>query len=85
MLEEIGTKVQNIKLIGIVENFFNQGESRVQEICFVYRSEDVVSVDLPENFVQLTEEELTGKDIRPEIIKKIISESQGTISHHIIK
>jgi 8-oxo-dGTP pyrophosphatase MutT (NUDIX family) len=86
VLEEIGyTLKPDVKLMAVVENFFNTATSAVHEICFVYNQEEVVEIDLPDNFVQVQESDLAQEDIRPEIIKKIIMEVRGGISHYVIK
>ena len=84
--EEIGYALNpDVKLIAVVENFFSTSDSAVHEICFVYSQEEVVEIDLPDNFVQIQESDLESEDIRPEIIKKIIKSSRNGISHYLIK
>jgi 8-oxo-dGTP pyrophosphatase MutT (NUDIX family) len=85
VFEEIGFNIGNINLIALVENFFGQAESSVQEICFVYEHEGNIDIDLPANFLELEKEEMLDKDIRPEIIKKIITDPREKISHYVIK
>jgi len=82
--EEIGLDVDALKLVSIVENFFTHKGSSFHEVCFVYLVEGVVNMDLPENIVALGNLDLQGADIRPEIIKKIITEKQESVSHFII-
>jgi 8-oxo-dGTP pyrophosphatase MutT (NUDIX family) len=82
--EEIGLHVDVLKLVSIVENFFTHKGFSFHEVCFVYLLEDIVDLELPENIVAFTDVDLQSKDVRPEVIKKIINEKQEVVSHFII-
>lgn len=85
VFEELSVHVDDLSLISIIENFFENKGSSFHELCFVYSSENVFALELPENIVVLREEELEGQDIRPEIIKTIVSETSKGVSHFIVK
>lgn len=85
VFEEISVEVSDLKLVSLIENFFVKGASSVHEICFVYSGNSIVTTELPGNIVAIKREDFQEKDIRPEIIKKIIIEEQGGISHFIVK
>ncbi len=81
--EETGLQIENFKFVTIIENFFvntieniNKGlAEKIHEINFVYTVE-INSELAPEfNLHELQPSELKYLDIRPEIIKKIISEN----------
>jgi len=83
--EEIDYDMTQGKLVAIVENFFGPIDAVVHEICFVYRQHEMITVDLPSNFLELDERDLINKDIRPEIIRKIIIDTNDGIAHYILK
>ena len=84
VMEEIGHDLGEVRLISIIENFFDHTDSSFHEICFVYTSDEVVEIDLPEEFAQISTDDLISSDIKPEIIKKIIVGSGDGASHHIV-
>ena len=83
--EEIGFKMEETKLTAIVENFFGPAHARVHEICFVYRYEATMTIALPNEFIEVSENALTAEDIRPDVIKTIINNAKDTITHIIVK
>lgn len=85
VLEEVFVEVHDLKLVSLIENFFTKGESSFHEICFVYSSDSIMKLEPPENIVACKKEDLQEKDIRPAIVKKIITEEQNGISNFIIK
>lgn len=83
--EETGLVVDNLVFISLVENFYPDPEvGTVQEICFVYKAEGDFNISSEYNLNEFTKEEIMDKDIRPSVIKKIITEESQGISHHII-
>ena len=83
--EEIGFKMEEAKLTAIVENFFGPADARVHEICFVYKHEQTVTVVLTNEFVEVSDVALAVEDIRPDIMKEIITNAKDTITHIIVK
>ena len=83
--EEIGYEMKECKLVAIVEIFFGPIDAAAHEICFVYRQDEIITIELPTNFVELGEKDLMTEDIRPEIIRKIIIDANDGISHYIVK
>jgi 8-oxo-dGTP pyrophosphatase MutT (NUDIX family) len=83
VLEEIGYKVKEATFLTVIENFFDAAEERVHEICFVYILPEDIAAPIPENFVELAEDELETRDVRPEILKRIIIESKDGAPHHL--
>ena len=83
--EELGFEMKEVKLAAIIENFFGPAHARVHEICFVYKHEQTVTVVLTNEFVEVSEEALTVEDVRPDIMKEIITNAKDTITHIIVK
>lgn len=82
--EEIGHKIGDIKLVSVIENFYTHVDSDVHEFCFVYRQNEIIDINLPDNFAQISEDDLASVEIKPGIIKKIIMEGGDVVSHHIV-
>ena len=83
--EEIGFKMEKAKLTAIIENFFGPADERFHEICFVYRYEEVITIDLPDEFVEVDEKSLADQEIMPEVMKEIIAGQRNGIMHYIEK
>lgn len=83
--EELGFKMEEAKLTAIVENFFGPTDAQVHEICFVYRYEATVTIALSNEFIEVSEGALPAEDIRPEVIKTIITNKEDTLTHIIVK
>jgi 8-oxo-dGTP pyrophosphatase MutT (NUDIX family) len=85
IFEEIGLKIESASLVAIIENFFNVTDSKIHEICFVYSYEEIIEIELSEEFAQIKGDRLTNEDIRPDIIKKIITNPKKSFVHYITK
>ena len=72
-------------MTAIIENFFGPPDARVHEICFVYRYEATMTIALPNEFIEVSENALTAEDIRPDVIKAIITNAKDSITHIIVK
>lgn len=85
--EELEYDMKTLTLCSVLENFFIHDETniKVHEFCFIYKCDDIISIELPEFFVELTEQEILEKDIRPILIKDIIAQTPSEIIHHISK
>ncbi len=73
IMEEINFEANNLTLLKVVENIFNNGEEDIHEICFVYICNDIFDGELPQTgFVKIKGEDMLSSNIRPDIIKKIL-------------
>ncbi len=84
VLEETGYGVGQMQLVAIIENFFDNTDASMHEICFIYHHEGVVDLTLPAEFIEIPEDQLASQDIRPEIMRKIIAAPKDKIMHAIV-
>ncbi len=86
MLEETGLAISDFKLVSVIENFYNNDQSNIQEITFVYLAPKIDKVSEEFGLIEVTKEEMESLDIRPQKIKNIILENNmKEISHYIIQ
>lgn len=86
MLEETGLFISDFKLVSVIENFYNNDQSNIQEITFVYLAPKIDKVSEEFGLIEVTKEEMESLDIRPQKIKNIILENNmKEISHYIIQ
>ena len=83
VLEEIGYEIKDMELVSVVENFYDESAGPVHEICFFYRSSEILDFALPEGFIELDLTQIDSLDVRPKIIKEIVKQPKGIVSHHI--
>jgi 8-oxo-dGTP pyrophosphatase MutT (NUDIX family) len=83
--EELGFIPKDLKLRATLENFYvNSGEG-VHEICFIYEVGDLYDLDVPENFTEITAEDITNYDIRPKQIIDLIKDKDTAFQSIIVK
>jgi 8-oxo-dGTP pyrophosphatase MutT (NUDIX family) len=81
LIEEIGVSCDDPKLSAIAELFFGSETNRRQEICFVYTIEDLGVLDLGDEFVEFTRDEIQAIDFRPRILKEVLTSDQTSVLH----
>ncbi len=84
-LEETGLDIKDFKLISVIENFYTNGDQKMQEISFVYLTPKVDAVAPEFGLVEVTKEDMKNIDIKPAILKQLITDERtGEITHWII-
>jgi 8-oxo-dGTP pyrophosphatase MutT (NUDIX family) len=83
--EETGLDIDDLKLVTVYENFFQNGtESNTHEFGFVYKASKVESINPDLNMFEFSAEEIAKNDIRPNILKDIIlKDNHEVISYHL--
>ena len=81
--EELNLKTDKLVLKGSVENFYQNSEGNVHEICFVYRAEEVFSDIVPPEFVEVLVSNIGNFDIRPKVMTEFIV-NEGSDFNHIV-
>ena len=84
VFEELGFTLKSVNLKAVIENFYKQKEKQVHELCFVFTTEEICDVKIPENFCEYSMEEIKEIEIKPAPMKKII-ESKTTEVIHIVE
>ncbi|GHT92632.1 hypothetical protein FACS1894140_4940 [Spirochaetia bacterium] len=84
MYEELGIKIEKIKLKSIVESFFVYDNKKYHEICFYYNYKTNEKINMPDGFFIINKEEMKQKEIQPKILHKIINSENKEILHFII-
>lgn len=84
-LEEIGTEVKQFTLCSVIENFFTNGNQKTQEICFVYKIDEVFAGIVPPEFIEISLEDIDKYDIKPKRIVDILKSKENSFKHIIIK
>ena len=84
ILEEAGIELENLEFVCSIENFWNIGDKKVQEIGFVYKTNIVEKINPLVDLKEFTKEEMASMDIRPEILKKIVLEENTPRPHYIV-
>ncbi len=91
--EELGLSTSDLKLVAVVENFFElvEDKRRYHELALVYRIDIDTNLDLSEiksgnshnlGFVAIKSENFGSADIKPAVLKKIILDNKDFV--HII-
>lgn len=83
--EEIGMEVKEVKLRSVIENFYGVSPDKVQELCFVYEVEEEFMGSVPQEFVEVSVEDINKNDIRPSSIKEILESEKDSFKHFTIK
>jgi 8-oxo-dGTP pyrophosphatase MutT (NUDIX family) len=84
IFEELGIRIENIKLKAIIERFFENESEKFHEIGFYYFCKINEKIILPEGFYFLNTEEIKKVTIKPEVIHEIIGSKNNGIIHLII-
>ena len=85
IMEEVGIKVEKLKLRSVLENFFTNNNEKVQEICFLYETDEEFVNAIPEEFVEISIDDIDKYDIRPKKLVDIIKDEKESFKHIIIK
>lgn len=83
MFEELGLEVLSLKFKATIELFFGYKEEQVQEICFVYESQEINGLVLGEEFGFYTMSQIYEMDVRPSVIKQVLESNNDTVMHII--
>jgi 8-oxo-dGTP pyrophosphatase MutT (NUDIX family) len=85
--EEIGLKLSNFKLVGIIENFYtDKGGINVHEICYVQKVKEIVDFTCDEiNFTEVNRKNIENKIILPTAIVDFIKNDNEEFKHIILK
>ena len=84
IFEELGIRIEEIKLKAIVERFFGNESEQFHGIEFFYYCEMNEKIILPEGFHFLNIEDIKKENIKPEIICEIISSKDKEMIHLVI-
>jgi 8-oxo-dGTP diphosphatase len=85
VFEELGIEINNFTLKSVIENFFVFDSRNVHEICFVYQTEDILEKDLGPEFHTFDNLEISNLNLKPEIMKEVISYEGREILHLITR
>ena len=86
VFEETGIKIDDLKLKAVIENFYTNNEERqVQEICFVYLSNNQENMNLIDGLAEYTIKQINDIDLRPTVLKQIILSEGKEISHFSLR
>lgn len=85
LFEELGVRIEKLALRAIVENFFDNGDRRVHEICFVYGVDYPEALELGGDLGAYPLEEIEAIDFRPRIVKEVLQAADDTVLHLIYK
>jgi 8-oxo-dGTP pyrophosphatase MutT (NUDIX family) len=83
--EEVGMEFIDFNLCAVMENLFSKGNSKVHEICFIYEIKDIFNGTVPENFVEVTVEQIDAYDVRPKPIYDLIKSDRKSVRQVIQK
>ncbi|MCX6754516.1 MAG: NUDIX domain-containing protein [Candidatus Nomurabacteria bacterium] len=84
VMEEIGLKVDDIKLCSIMENLYSKSNKKTHEICFVYIVNNIFEGDIPKGFIEVKLDDINNFDVRPSSMVKILND-KDTLFKHIIQ
>lgn len=83
--EELDFEANNLKLKGVMENFYSNDEGSVHEICFIYEVEEMFTGELPLGFVEVASTDIYNHDVRPKPIMDLVANNSIDIKHIIVK
>lgn len=82
--EELGVTNIDLRLKGILENFFTYNECKVHEISFIYEIVDEIKdINLGQEFMEIPEDEIENSNILPKILKKIITSQHEGVRNYL--
>ena len=85
ILEEAAIEIEILEFVSVIENFWTEPDHKVQEICFVYKTEKQAKINPQVDLKEFTTEEMKYLDIRPNIIKQmLLEENFNNTTHYII-
>ncbi|MCE9585292.1 NUDIX domain-containing protein [Candidatus Nomurabacteria bacterium] len=78
---DIEIDIENFVFKSILENFYtDKNNIKVHEICFIYEVKEILSLNLPDNFVAVPVNEIDNFNIKPKIIVDLIkNNSSGSL------
>lgn len=83
--EELGFTPDKVNLRATLENFYSNNGENVHEICFVYEILGSHQLTIPENFIEVSKEEIGNYDIRPKPIADLIKNNNTSFHSIIVK
>jgi 8-oxo-dGTP pyrophosphatase MutT (NUDIX family) len=83
--EELNFKVNDLRLKGVMENFYSNDNDNVHEICFIYEVEDIFTGELPSGFLEVKQENINNYDVRPKPIIDLVVNNSIDIKHIIVR
>lgn len=83
--EEIGEELSDLRLIGVIENFFDHANEHFHELCFLYKAEVEHDVALPPRFHYVSSENFSHHDIRPVVVCEFANVDDPGIRHRVLK
>ena len=83
--EELGISITNMKLSAVIENFYGLPGDSVHEICFVYTSDEVLGIEIPGEFAEISIDQIGGMDVRPSVVKEVIKAESSSFLHLITR
>ena len=83
--EELNFEANDLKLKGVMENFYSNDEGSVHEVCFIYEVEEMFTGELPPGFVEVASTDIHNHDFRPKPIIDFIANNSVDIKHIIVK
>ncbi|HAS80475.1 MAG: MutT/Nudix [Candidatus Nomurabacteria bacterium GW2011_GWE1_32_28] len=83
--EELGFTPKDLKLRATLENFYSNNGENVHEICFVYEVGDSYQLAIPENFIEVSVEDINNHDVRPKPIIELIQNTDTSFKSIIVK
>jgi len=83
--EELGFIPKDLNLRATLENFYSNNKENVHEICFVYEINDLYQLAIPENFIEVSSEDIDNHDVRPRPIIELIKNNNTSFKSIIVK
>lgn len=83
--EELGMKINNLKLISVIENIYTANSENVHEICFYYETDELFAGELPEDFVVVAEGDIENQDLKPLPLKNLLLNRSERFEHVMVK
>jgi 8-oxo-dGTP pyrophosphatase MutT (NUDIX family) len=83
--EELGFTPTDLNLKATLENFYSNNGENVHEICFVYEVGDVYQLTIPENFIEVSPEDINSHDVRPKPIIDLVTSNNPLFKSIIVK
>lgn len=83
--EEVGLDLDQLTLIGVIENFFRIEGEPFHEFCFLYKAEVDREVVLPVGFHCIPAEQLADHDLRPTVLYEFVHSDFSGITHRVAR
>lgn len=83
--EEVGLDLSDLRLLGVIENFFDHANEPFHELCFLYKAEVEHEVVLTFGFHFVSPEMFSHYDIRPAIVREFANSDIPGIAHRLVR